>query len=180
MALKKKPVTGMKDILPKEMEIRNYVMNMIRETYGKFGFSAIETPCVEHIENLTSKQGGDNEKLIFKILKRGEKLNLETAASEADLTDSGLRYDLTLPLGDYDKTHKVLILTTQVTYEGSDVGIYEVGKRVKNRFRFLEAHDMTIEAVVTKVMWLLAQNCENFDQLQQRFYRQINFDTFYH
>ena len=83
-------------------------------------------------------------------------------------------------LGDYDKTHKVLILTTQVTYEGSDVGIYEVGKRVKNRFRFLEAHDMTIEAVVTKVMWLLAQNCENFDQLQQRFYRQINFDTFYH
>ena len=75
MALKKKPVTGMKDILPKEMEIRNYVMNMIRETYGKFGFSAIETPCVEHIENLSSKQGGENEKLIFKILKRGEKLN---------------------------------------------------------------------------------------------------------
>ena len=58
-------------------------------------------------------------------------------------------------LGDYDKTHKVLIMTTQVTYEGSDVGVYEVGKRVKNRFRFLEAHDMTIEAVVTKSMWLL-------------------------
>ena len=56
---------------------------------------------MEHIENLTSKQGGDNEKLIFKILKRGEKLNLETAASEADLTDSGLRYDLTLPLSRY-------------------------------------------------------------------------------
>ncbi len=76
MALKKKPVTGMKDILPKEMEIRNYVMNMIRETYGTFGFSSIETPCVEHIENLSSKQGGENEKLIFKILKRGEKLKL--------------------------------------------------------------------------------------------------------
>ena len=65
MALKKKPVTGMKDILPREMEIRNYVMNMIRETYGTFGFSAIETPCVEHIENLCSKQGGENEKLIL-------------------------------------------------------------------------------------------------------------------
>ena len=64
----------MKDILPKEMAIRNYVMNMIRETYGTFGFSAIETPCVEHIENLCSKQGGDNEKLIFKIMKRGDKL----------------------------------------------------------------------------------------------------------
>ena len=91
----------MKDILPKEMEIRNYVMNMIRETYGKFGFSAIETPCVEHIENLSSKQGGENEKLIFKILKRGEKLKLETAQSEADLVDGGLRYDLTLPLSRY-------------------------------------------------------------------------------
>lgn len=101
MALKKKPVTGMKDILPAEMQIRNYVMSQIQETYRAFGFSQIETPCVEHIENLTSKQGGDNEKLIFKILKRGEKLNLETAQSEADLVDGGLRYDLTLPLARY-------------------------------------------------------------------------------
>ena len=105
MALKKKPVTGMKDILPKEMEIRNYVMNMIRETYGKFGFSSIETPCVEHIENLSSKQGGENEKLIFKILKRGEKLKLESAKEEADLVDSGLRYDLTVPLSRYYSNH---------------------------------------------------------------------------
>ncbi len=101
MALKKKPVTGMKDILPSEMEIRNYVMNMVRETYGTFGFSSIETPCVEHIENLCSKQGGENEKLIFKILKRGEKLKLDQAETEADLVDSGLRYDLTVPLCRY-------------------------------------------------------------------------------
>lgn len=98
MALKKKPVSGMKDVLPAEMQIRDYVMNQIKETYRQFGFSQIETPCVEHIENLCSKQGGDNEKLIFKIMKRGEKLNLEKAESEADLTDSGLRYDLTVPL----------------------------------------------------------------------------------
>ena len=91
----------MKDILPKEMEIRNYVMNMIRETYGTFGFSSIETPCVEHIENLSSKQGGENEKLIFKILKRGEKLKLAEAEKESDLVDSGLRYDLTVPLSRY-------------------------------------------------------------------------------
>ena len=101
MTLKKKPVTGMKDILPSEMEIRNYVMNMVRETYGTFGFSSIETPCVEHIENLCSKQGGENEKLIFKILKRGEKLKLDQAETEADLVDSGLRYDLTVPLCRY-------------------------------------------------------------------------------
>ena len=71
MALKKKPVTGMKDMLPKEMEIRDYVIQMIKDTYKIFGFTSIETPCVEHIENLCSKQGGDNEKLIFKILIPG-------------------------------------------------------------------------------------------------------------
>ena len=70
MALKKKPVTGMKDIMPGEMEIRDYVIGLIKDTYRTFGFSSIETPCVEHIENLCSKQGGDNEKLIFKILKK--------------------------------------------------------------------------------------------------------------
>ena len=101
MPLKKKPVTGMKDILPREMEIRNYVMNLIKETYGMFGFVNIETPCVEHIENLSGKQGGENEKLIFKIMKRGEKLKLETAQSDADLVDGGLRYDLTVPLSRY-------------------------------------------------------------------------------
>ena len=101
MALKKKPVTGMKDILPGEMEIRDYVLNQIKETYRGFGFSAIETPCVEHIENLTSKQGGDNEKLIFKILKRGEKLNVAAATTEEEVVDSGLRYDLTVPLVRY-------------------------------------------------------------------------------
>ena len=101
MALKKKPVTGMKDILPEEMQIRDYVIQVIKETYRGFGFSSIETPCVEHIENLSSKQGGENEKLIFKILKRGEKLNLEKAECEADLVDSGLRYDLTVPLARY-------------------------------------------------------------------------------
>ena len=98
MALKKKPVKGMKHILPAEMQVRDYVTGLIKETYKGFGFSPIETPCVEHIENLCSKQGGDNEKLIFKIMKRGEKLDLKGAESEADLTDSGLRYDLTVPL----------------------------------------------------------------------------------
>ena len=101
MALKKKPTTGMKDILPREMEIRDYVIRQIKETYRTFGFQSIETPCVEHIENLNSKQGGENEKLIFKILKRGQKLNLDAAETEADLVDGGLRYDLTVPLSRY-------------------------------------------------------------------------------
>ncbi|MDE6908900.1 MAG: histidine--tRNA ligase [Lachnospiraceae bacterium] len=105
MALNKKPVTGMKDIMPDEMQIRDYVMNVIKETYGKFGFTPMETPCMENIENLSSKQGGENEKLIFKILKRGEKLNLETAQSESDVVDFGMRYDLTVPLVRYYANH---------------------------------------------------------------------------
>lgn len=98
MALSKKPVNGMKDILPAEMEIRDYVTSVIKDTYRSFGFTPIETPCMENIANLSNKQGGENEKLIFKVLKRGEKLNLETAKEEADVVDFGMRYDLTVPL----------------------------------------------------------------------------------
>ena len=105
MALKKKPVNGMKDILPAEMSVRMYVIGLIRQTYAEFGFSSIETPAVEHIGNLLSKQGGENEKLIFKILKRGEKLDLSGPTTEEEVTDSGLRYDLTLPLSRYYANH---------------------------------------------------------------------------
>ena len=121
MAMKKKPVTGMKDILPKEMAIRDYCIGLIKETYKTFGFTSVETPCVEHTENLSSNQGGENEKLIFKILKRGDKLssavdklvsenadsneknenNTEEDINTGVLVDGGLRYDLTLPLSRY-------------------------------------------------------------------------------
>lgn len=101
MALSKKPVNGMKDILPAEMEIRDYVTNVIKETYRSFGFTPIETPCMENIANLTNKQGGENEKLIFKVMKRGEKLNISQAQEEADVVDFGMRYDLTVPLSRY-------------------------------------------------------------------------------
>ncbi len=101
MALKKKPVTGMRDILPREMQIRDYVIGVIKETYGSFGFTSMETPGVDHIENLTNRQGGDNEKLVFKILKRGEKLDVAQARTEEEVVDGGLRYDLTVPLVRY-------------------------------------------------------------------------------
>ena len=105
MALKKKPVNGMKDIMPREMEIRDYVTGVIKETYRSFGFTPIETPCMEDIQNLSSKQGGENEKLIFKVLKRGEKLKLEEAKEEMDVVDYGMRYDLTLPLSRFYANH---------------------------------------------------------------------------
>ena len=98
MALSKKPVNGMKDILPEEMQVRDYVQSVIKETYRSFGFTPIETPCMDNIANLSNKQGGENEKLIFKVMKRGEKLKIEEAKEEADLVDFGMRYDLTVPL----------------------------------------------------------------------------------
>jgi len=101
MTLKRKPVTGMNDIMPDEMAIRDYVIELIKETYRGYGFVSIDTPCMEHIENLCSKQGGDNEQLIFKVLKRGEKLKIDDAKKEEDLVDYGMRYDLTLPLARY-------------------------------------------------------------------------------
>ena len=93
--LSKTPAKGMRDFLPKEFALRQEIMAIIQKTYESYGFTRIETPSVENIELLTSKQGGDNEKLIFKILKRGEKLE---NASESNLADLGLRYDLTVPL----------------------------------------------------------------------------------
>ena len=105
MAQSKKPFNGMKDILPAEMEIRDYVTSVIKDTYRSFGFTPIETPCMENIANLSNKQGGENEKLIFKVLKRGEKLNLETAKEEADVVDFGMRYDLTVPLSRFYANH---------------------------------------------------------------------------
>ena len=105
MGLNKKPVTGMKDILPEEMAIREYVMGIIRSTYAEFGFTRIETPCIESLDNLNCKAGGENEKLIFKIMKRGEKLKIAEAKEENDLADGGLRYDLTVPLVRYYSNH---------------------------------------------------------------------------
>nr|WP_297767705.1 histidine--tRNA ligase [uncultured Butyrivibrio sp.] len=105
MALIKKPVTGMRDILPTEMQLRDYCIGIIKKTYSEFGFTSIETPVVESLANLNSKQGGENEKLIFKVMKRGEKLDLANAKEENDLTDSGLRYDLTVPLVRFYANH---------------------------------------------------------------------------
>ncbi len=98
----KETVKGMRDILPAEMEIREYLLSKLKYIYTSFGFTQIETPCMERIENLTNNQGGENEKLIFKVLKRGEKLSeaLDMTSPDA-LCDSGMRYDLTVPLSRY-------------------------------------------------------------------------------
>lgn len=142
MALKKKPVTGMNDRMPREMEIRDYLIELIKDTYKTYGFQSIETPCVEHIENLCSKQGGDNEKLIFKIMKRGQKLRIDEAKEENDLADSGLRYDLTVPLARYYANHANELPSP---FKALQIGnVWRADRPQKGRFRQFVQCDIDI------------------------------------
>ena len=143
MALKKKPVTGMKDILPREMELRQYVLQEIRRTYREFGFTEIETPVVEHIENLLSKQGGDNEKLIFKVMKRGDKLeSAYQSGNIEDLSDAGLRYDLTLPLSRFYSQNQAQLPSP---FKALQIGpVFRADRPQKGRFREFVQCDIDI------------------------------------
>ena len=134
MQMIKTPVNGMKDIEPREMEIRQFILFKIREVYGRFGFTEIETPNIEHIENLLSDQGWDNEKLIFKILKRGEKLDKATESGNVnDLVDSGLRYDLTVPLCRFYSNNKDKLT---MPFKAMQIGnVYRADRPQKGRFR---------------------------------------------
>lgn len=88
----------MRDFLPADVRKRNYVIGIIKSVYESYGFEPLETPSVENLETLMGKYGDEGNQLVFKILKRGEKLDLKTATKESDLSDLALRYDLTVPL----------------------------------------------------------------------------------
>ena len=92
----------MRDLLPREQALRDYIQSKILETYRAAGFQRISTPILEDMENLDKSDGGDNLNLIFKVLKRGDKLaSALQKGEEKALSDMGLRYDLTLPLSRY-------------------------------------------------------------------------------
>lgn len=142
MAFIKIPVKGMNEFLPDEMRLREYVIREIKDTYGKFGFNIIETPCMEHIENLCSKQGGDNEKLIFKILKRGEKLDTTHIETENDLVDMGMRYDLTVPLSRYYANNMAKLPSP---FKALQIGnVWRAERPQKGRFRQFVQCDIDI------------------------------------
>lgn len=104
------PVRGTKDYLPQEVEVRDYLRTKIEAAYKSFGFNKINTPVMEDIERLNKSDGGENLAMIFKLLKRGQKLDLAAAdLTENDLVDSGLRYDLTMPLSRYFANNRHLL-----------------------------------------------------------------------
>ena len=97
--MKTTPVKGTADYLPSEVRIRDYLQSTILDTYTRCGFERITTPIIEDVENLDKSDGGENLNLIFKILKRGEKLDEAIASGDPnELCDMGLRYHLTLAL----------------------------------------------------------------------------------
>ncbi len=134
------PVKGMNDFLPADMRLREHVLGLIKETYATYGFDQIETPVMEHIENLTGKQGGENEKLIFKILKRGREL--EKGLESGELSDEGLRYDLTVPLARYYSNNKNNLPTP---LKAMQIGsVWRADKPQKGRFRQFTQCDIDI------------------------------------
>lgn len=142
MALKKKPVNGMKDIMPNEMEIRDYVISVIKDTYRSYGFTPIETPCMEDIDNLTGSKGGENEKLIFKVLKRGEKLKLDDSPTEESIVDYGMRYDLTVPLARYFAAHENELTTP---FKALQIGnVWRADRPQRGRYRQFTQCDIDI------------------------------------
>ncbi|MCI5792456.1 MAG: histidine--tRNA ligase [Lachnospiraceae bacterium] len=187
MAFNKKPVTGMRDILPAEMEVRIKLQGIIRETYSGYGFTEIETPLVEHIGNLTSKQGGENEKLIFKILKRGDNLRRglakirEGADNEEEafdaLTEEGLRYDLTLPLSRYYAANSASL---PQPFKALQMGpVFRADRPQKGRFRQFMQCDIDILGDATnlaekELMLATSEALEKIGFSKYNFYIVIN------
>lgn len=142
MKFVKTPVKGMCDMLPADMRLRERILGMIKETYARYGFMQIETPAMEHIENLTSRQGGDNEKLIFKVMKRGADLKRAMEAEKGELADSGLRYDLTVPLARYYANHKEQLPAPFKAFQTGNV--WRADNPQKGRFRQFTQCDIDI------------------------------------
>ena len=158
--MKATPVKGTRDYLPKETEIRDHLQNIIMETYSSAGFQRITTPIIEDSVNLDKSEGGENLNLIFKILKRGKKLDSALAGehpTEKELADMGLRYDLTLPLSRYYANNRNELLSPFKVIQMDRV--YRAERPQKGRLReFMqcdidiignESRDAEIELILT-------------------------------
>lgn len=148
------PPRGMRDLLPKETALRDWATKTILETYEQFGFSRIETPALEHLQNLKGGEGGENLKLIYEVLKRGEKLDkvlesLESNSARDQLADLGLRFDLTVPLVRYFCANQNDLLYPMKAIQIGSVWRAEAPQ--KGRFRQFTQCDIDILGVKSEV-----------------------------
>ncbi len=169
-----KPARGMRDFLPADVRKRNYVINIIRQVYESYGFEPLETPSVENLETLTGKYGEEGNQLIFKILKRGEKLQEElnegAIKSENELSDLALRYDLTVPLARVVANYKDKLPKYFKRYQIQPV--WRADRPARGRFR--EFYQCDVDAIGSSSMIVEAELCAAGNQILT----QLGFDDF--
>lgn len=171
---KTQPARGMRDFLPSDVKKRNYVINIIREVYESYGFEPLETPSVENLETLTGKYGEEGNQLIFKILKRGEKLETELAAgkitSDNELSDLALRYDLTVPLARVVSNNKNELPKFFRRYQIQPV--WRADRPARGRYR--EFYQCDVDAIGSKSMLVEAELCQAGSEVLTK----LGFDDF--
>ncbi len=170
MASSTNPARGMRDFLPADVRKRNYVINIIKEVYESYGFEPLETPAVENLETLMGKYGEEGNQLIFRILKRGEKLDLSTAESESDLSDLALRYDLTVPLARVVANNKNDLPKFFKRYQIQPV--WRADRPARGRYR--EFYQCDVDAIGSSSMVVEAELISAVTQILKR----LGFDDF--
>lgn len=157
-----KPARGMRDFLPSDVRKRNYVIGIIKEVYESYGFEPLETPSVENLETLTGKYGEEGNQLIFKILKRGEKL--DASASEKDLSDLALRYDLTVPLARVVANNKNDLPKFFKRYQIQPV--WRADRPARGRYR--EFYQCDVDAIGSSSMIVEAELCAAVSEILEK------------
>lgn len=170
MSSKTNPARGMRDFLPAEVRKRNYVIRIIKEVYESYGFEPLETPAVENLETLMGKYGEEGNQLVFRILKRGEKLHLENAKSENDLSDLALRYDLTVPLARVVANNKNDLPKFFKRYQIQPV--WRADRPARGRFR--EFYQCDVDAIGSTSMAVESEMIRAFTQIL----RKLGFNDF--
>ena len=165
---KTQPARGMRDFLPADIRKRNYVIGIIKEVYESYGFEPLETPAVENLETLTGKYGEEGNQLMFKILKRGEKLDI--ANGEKGLSDLALRYDLTVPLARVVANYRNELPRFFKRYQIQPV--WRADRPARGRFR--EFYQCDVDAIGSNSMIVEAELISAVSEILQR----LGFDDF--